>query len=118
VDPYCSASALTGVTDGDLKLFFQQLEAGNERVLAVWQEYLSHLAVAVANLRMLFDCDIIIGGYVGSFMDAHIDQLRELVLQLSTFDDNADYVRPCQCKTEAIAAGSALKYISVFLNSI
>ena len=118
VDPYCSASALTGVTDGDLKLFFQQLEAGEERVLAVWQEYLSHLAVAVANLRMLFDCDIIIGGYVGSFMDAHIDQLRELVLQLSTFDDNADYVRPCQCKTEAIAAGSALKYISVFLNSI
>ena len=118
VDPYCSASALTGVTDGDLKLFFQQLEAGEERVLAVWQEYLSHLAVAVANLRMLFDCDIIIGGYVGSFMDAHIDQLRELVLQLSTFDDNADYVRPCQCKTEAIAAGSALKYISAFLNSI
>ena len=118
VDPYCSASALTGVTDGDLKLFFQQLEAGDESVKAVWQEYLSHLAVAVANLRMLFDCDIIIGGYVGSFMDAHIDQLRELVLQLSTFDDNADYVRPCQCKTEAIAAGSALKYISAFLNSI
>ena len=115
VDPYCSASALTGVTDGDLKLFFQQLEAGDESVKAVWQEYLSHLAVAVANLRMLFDCDIIIGGYVGSFMDAHIDQLRELVLQLSTFDDNADYVRPCQCKTEAIAAGSALKYISAFL---
>ena len=118
VDPYCSASALTGVTDGDLKLFFQQLEAGDESVKAVWQEYLSHLAVAVANLRMLFDCDIIIGGYVGSFMDAHIDQLRELVLQLSTFDDNADYVRPCQCKTEDVAAGSALKYISAFLNSI
>lgn len=118
VDPYCSTSALTGVTDGDLKLFFQRLKQGDREVEAVWQEYLSHLAVAVANLRMLFDCDIIIGGYVGSYMDEYIEQLRQLVLQRSTFDDNADYVRPCQCKTEAIAAGSALHYISVFLNSI
>ena len=44
--------------------------------------------------------------------------LRDLVAERSPFDDNADFVRPCQCKTEAIAAGSALNYISVFLNSI
>ncbi len=118
VDPYCAAPALTAVTDGDLKLFFQRLKAGDGEVETVWQEYLEHLAVTVTNLRMLFDCDIIIGGYVGSYMDAYIDQLRELVLRRSTFDDNADYVRPCRCKTEAIAAGSALNYISVFLNSI
>ena len=118
VDPYCAASALTEVTGGDLKLFFQRLEEGDEEIRAVWQEYLEHLAVAVANLRMLFDCDIIIGGYVGSYMDEYIEQLRDLVAERSPFDDNADFVRPCQCKTEAIAAGSALNYISVFLNSI
>ena len=48
----------------------------------------------------------------------YIDQLRQLVLLRSVFDDNADYVRPCRCKTEAIAAGSALNYIAEFLNSI
>lgn len=118
VDPYCAAPALTAATDGDLKLFFQRLEAGDAQIEAVWNEYLSHLAVVVANLRMLFDCDIIIGGYVGSYMDDHIEQLRELLMQRSTFDDNADFVRPCRCKTEAIAAGAALNYISVFLKSI
>ena len=118
VDPYCAAPALTAATDGDLKLFFRRLEAGDREIQAIWREYLGHLAVAVANLRMLFDCDIIIGGYVGSYMDAHIDELRELLMQRSTFDDNADYVRPCRCKTEAIAAGAALNYISVFLESV
>ena len=118
VDPYCAATALTAVTDGDLKQFFQRLKAGDREVAAVWQEYLNHLAVVVANLRMLFDCDIIIGGYVGSYMDEYIEQLRQLVAQRSPFDDKEDYVRPCRCKTEAIAAGSALSYISVFLNSI
>ena len=117
-DPYCATSALTTVTDGDLKLFFQQLKAGDREIEAVWQEYLHHLSVVVANLRMLFDCDIIIGGYVGSYMDEYIEQLRELVVERSPFDDNADFIRPCRCKTEAIAAGSALNYISVFLNSI
>ena len=118
MDPYCAAPALTAATDGDLKLFFRRLEAGDREIQAIWREYLGHLAVAVANLRMLFDCDIIIGGYVGSYMDAHIDELRELLMQRSTFDDNADYVRPCRCKTEAIAAGAALNYISVFLESV
>ena len=118
VDPYCAATALTAVTDGDLKLFFQRLKDGDREVEEVWREYLGHLAVAVANLRMLFDCDIIIGGYVGSYMDEYIEQLRELVAQRNPFDDTADYVRPCRCKTEAIAAGSALSYISVFLDSI
>ena len=118
VDPYCAAPALTAVTDGDLKLFFQRLKEEDPQVKSVWQEYLQHLAAAVGNLRMLFDCDIIIGGYVGSYMDEYIDQLRELVLERSTFDDNADYVRACRCKTEAIAAGAALNYISVFLESI
>lgn len=118
VDPYCAAPALTAATDGDLKLFFRRLEAGDREIQAIWREYLGHLAVAVANLRMLFDCDIIIGGYVGSYMDAHIEELRELLMQRSTFDDNADYVRPCRCKTEAIAAGAALNYISVFLESV
>lgn len=117
-DPYCAASALTAVTDGDLKRFFQRLEGGDGEVKAIWQEYLEHLAVVVSNLRMLFDCDIIIGGYVGSYMDAHIEELRKLLLQRSTFDDNADYVRPCRCKTEAIAAGAALNYISQFLKSV
>lgn len=118
VDPYCAAPALTAATDGDLKLFFRRLEERDCEIKAIWQEYLEHLAVAVANLRMLFDCDIIIGGYVGSFMDDHIEELRELLMQRSIFDDNADYVRPCRCKTEAIAAGAALYYISAFLNSV
>ena len=118
VDPYCAATALTAVTDGDLKLFFQRLKAGDREAESVWQEYLGHLAVVVANLRMLFDCDIIIGGYVGSYMDEYIGQLRALAAERNPFDSNADYVRPCRCKTEAIAAGSALNYISVFLNSI
>lgn len=118
VDSYCAAPALTAATGGDLKLFFHRLQEGDREINAIWQEYLAHLAVTVSNLRMLFDCNIIIGGYVGSYIDPYLPQLRELLMQHSTFDDNADYVQSCRCKTEAIAVGAALHDVAKFLESI
>ena len=76
------------------------------------------MASAVANIRMLFDCDIIIGGYVGSYIDAHMGDLKKALEDRTTFDENPDYLRPCRYKTEAIATGAALNYISAFLDSI
>lgn len=40
---------------------------GEAKAAAIWDQYLEHLAVTIANLRMSFDCDIILGGYVGVF---------------------------------------------------
>ena len=35
----------------------------------MWTEYLQYLAVAINNLCMSFDCDVIAGGYVGAFLE-------------------------------------------------
>lgn len=118
VDPYCAAPALTCASKGDLRLFFQLLNHGDRRIQGVWSAYLERLATVVANLRMLFDCDIIIGGYVGSYMGEHIADLHALLERRSPFELGASYVRACRCKTEAVAAGSALNHISAFLESI
>ena len=118
MDPYCAAPVLTAATGGDLKRFFQLLKAHDPEITALWQEYLGHLASVVANVRMLFDCDIIIGGYVGSYIDEHMEDLKTVLADRTTFDDSVDYLRPCRYKTEAIATGAALNYISEFLNSI
>lgn len=118
VDSYCAASVLSSAANGDLKRFFQQLREGDPATETIWQEYVGHLASAVANIRMLFDCDIIIGGYVGSYIDAHMGDLKKALEDRTTFDENPDYLRPCRYKTEAIATGAALNYISAFLDSI
>ena len=33
--------------------------------IAVWDRYLEHLSILITNLRMAFDCDIMLGGYIG-----------------------------------------------------
>ena len=45
-------------------------------------EYLDYLAFAVNNLRMCYDCDVIIGGTVGSHMERYIEDLRNKASQL------------------------------------
>jgi predicted NBD/HSP70 family sugar kinase len=118
VDPYCAATVLSSMTDGNLGQFFALLKSGDKNAKKVWNEYLDCLALAVNNLRMLFDCRIILGGYVGAYMEDYVDELKARASARNFFEDNADYLIVCRYKTEAIAAGSALNYIADFIHSI
>lgn len=118
VDTYCSTGNLASLADGNLGAFFDLLEAGDPQAKYVWTEYIGYLATAINMIRMLFDCDVILGGYIGEYIDTYIDDLRKLIAEKNPFDDNSDYLLPCKCKTAAVATGAALGYISSFLETI
>ncbi len=118
VDAYCAATVLSNMTDGNLKLFFEKLDHGDEKAKQLWSEYLRHLAKALINVRMLFDFPIIIGGYVGEYIDEYLPDLKLLIAGKNSFESNADYILPCRYKVESIATGAALYYIDEFLNTI
>ncbi len=118
MDPYCSTKALTSATVGDLAAFFDRLEAGDPEAGAVWEEYLYHLALAINSIRMMLDCPIILGGYLGQYMDGHLPHLKELVLAEDPFTDQVDYLSVCKCKNEASATGGALVYIEQFIQTV
>ena len=118
LDAYCSALNLAGLEDGNLKAFFEKLEAGNEAYRQIWDEYLKDLAIAVDNLRMCFDCQIVLGGYVGNYMEPYIGRLKELVAKKNIFDGNGEYVRVCQYREESSAYGAALYQIDNYISKI
>lgn len=111
VDSYCSAKLLSERTDGNLRRFFKELESGNSQLRDVWSRYLSDLAITVNNLRMAFDCTIIIGGYVGGYIEDHISELQEKAARLNIFENDAMYIKACSFKIEASALGAALRHI-------
>ena len=57
-------------------------------VLAVLQ----HLAVGVANIRMCFDCDVVLGGELSQYLPPYLSLLRQFVKASDPFSENADYV--------------------------
>lgn len=117
-ETYCAATILSDLADGSLDGFFALLENGSRRAAGIWEEYLQALAVAVNNIHMLFDCNVILGGYVGAHMEAYAPALKRLAAARNTFASDAEYIRVCRYQTEAPAAGAALPYIDRFLKSL
>lgn len=117
VDTYCSAKIMAQQTEGKLEKFFESVSS-NADFTKLWDEYLDHLAITVNTLRMAFDCQIIIGGYVGSFIEPYLKSLQDRAAVLNTFEPDASYIKPCRFKIEASALGAALRHIENYISTI
>lgn len=117
LDAVCNARILSNAYSGNLDQFFADLD-DNPESLALWEDYLDNLALAINTLRMLMDSSIVVGGHVGSYMDKYIDTLREKVAMRNTFEVDGSYLDVCTFKFEATAVGAALQYIDAFICSI
>ena len=116
VDPYLAASNLS---QDDLSGYFENLKTTSDtRLLDNWDRYLYYLAATINNVRSLMDCDIILGGYVGAYLEPYLDEIKKRVLKISTFDSDSDFIKLCSYKYESIAAGAAMHYVSQFITTI
>lgn len=114
VENYLTAENLSSLAEGSLQDFFAGLENGNREFLRAWDKYLGYLALTVNTVHALLDCDIVLGGYVGGYLDAYLEDLRERVAALNSFGDGGGYLRTCVYKKTAIASGAALNFIAAF----
>ncbi|WP_395027036.1 ROK family protein [Robinsoniella sp.] len=98
--------------------FFDLLQAGDESAKKVWEKYLEDLAVLVTDLRMVFDCDIILGGYVGGYLKKYIMDLNKKVVKLDPFDNDTTYLQTCRYEREASAVGIAMRFIEKYFDML
>lgn len=113
---YCSSRALQDWSGSAVDDFFAELEAGNPAFQTIWNEYLDVLALAVNNLYIIFDSDIIIGGEMSMFIARHLDDLRERVGSRNPFGHSADFVRIGSYGEYDSAFGAALIHNDRFLS--
>lgn len=118
LDAYCAASYLSDATEGKLEQFFVRLEQGDREIQEVWNRYTDYLAIALNNIHMILDCDIILGGYVGSYVEPHIEGIWEKVSKRNTFEEGGPFVKSCNYRTGAAALGAALRVIELFIEQI
>lgn len=118
VDPYLAATVLSNLTGGDLSAFFKRLEENDKKAVSLWDTYLDDLAMTVNNVQQLFDCTVILGGYIAEYIEKYVPELRKRATARNSFEHDADYIDICRYKTWSIAAGAALTFSSEFIDSI
>lgn len=118
LDSYCTAERLAKLAGGKLEDFFEGLKQGKPAYTTEWEQYITYLAIAINNIHMVLDCDVVLGGYVGSYLEEYIREIRQKVSARSTFLEDGSYVHPCQYKTGAAALGAAQYVIETFVEQI
>ena len=117
-DAYCNAKLLSDSTGGELALFFKKLASRSPKHVKIWEEYVDYLRLTIDSLRTAFDCNVVLGGYVGAYLEPYLDMIRAKVADMNSFQNSADFVTVCKYKHEASAVGAALQFISDFLETV
>ncbi len=118
LDAYCAASYLSDAAGGKLERFFVRMRQGDGEFRKLWDRYTDYLAIAINNIHMILDCDIILGGYVGSYVEEHMHEIWEKVSARSIFTEGSTFVKSCNYKTGAAALGAALRVVELFIKEI
>lgn len=117
VAAYCSSTLLSEFVAGSIDDFFIRMRAGEERVRDRWDEYLGHLAILVNNLHVLYDCDILLGGYVGGRIGPDLPRFREMAGALDRYEGQGAYINSSRYERRAAARGAAIQMIDRFLDN-
>lgn len=118
VNSYLSASLLSDAAGGSLESFFQGVAAENPHYRKIWDTYLDDLALLVNNLRMVFDCNVILGGDLANYITPYLDELHRRLARINAFWMDIRYVQPCLQKVGAAALGAALQLIEQFIAQV
>ena len=118
VDAYCNAAILSDSCDGNLPLFFELLDKGAQPQTALWKEYVKNLITAVNTLHAVFDCGVVLGGYVGEHLDKYLPELQALAAKANAFEKDGSYLTICRYRNEESAIGGALSFVQSFLDDI
>lgn len=118
LDAYCSARVLRREDERSLDRFFDELELGEPERMKQWDVYLDHLAIMASNLRMAFDCDIILGGHTGGYMGGHMRTFGDKIRKYNNFEVDTAYIHLGQYKRECASIGAARMIVDNFIANI
>lgn len=107
MDAYCSALSLLNDPDDKLESFFGKLESGDAEAEKRWNAYLDDLAISATNIRAVFDCDIILGGYVGGYLEKYMSKFAKMTKKYNIFDSDTSYITTGSYKRLSSAIGAA-----------
>lgn len=119
-ETYCSANSLKEKTGMEFSEFFEKVHDGDSRCNKLWKNYLHYLSILIDNIRMIINCDFIIGGYLMRYINQFdIDILASYVDELCVYEDFGKVnFKISTIGDKAPKLGAALHLINNFIANI
>ncbi len=118
LEAYCSSRRISTDLGVTLEEFFEGIQNRDINFYMQWESYLHHLALGINNIRMVLDCDVVLGGFMTEYLADSMPRLREYLAALNPFERSADYVHLSRQRKHAIPMGATLYFITKFLEEL
>lgn len=118
LEAYCSSRRISTDIGITLEEFFDGIQNRNVDYCMKWESYLYHLASGINNIRMVLDCDVVLGGFMTEYLADSMPRLGEYLAALNSFERSADYLHLSRQRKHAIPMGATLYFITKFLDEL
>lgn len=118
LEAYCSVRRIEERFGISLEEFFRGVEEHRPDYEALLYDMLRHLALAVHDIRMTLDCDVVLGGVLSEYLPPYLEVLRDYVRALDAFSDRTDYVQLSRLRRHITPLGAALYFLREFLAGV
>lgn len=115
----CSANLIKAQSGMRIPDFFDALHSGDEKCMEIWNRFVSNLSILINNLRMLFSCQFILGGYMAEYMnDKDFDDIYR-ASEARLFDKRYElHMKPGRFGDKAPKLGAALVLVESYLKEL
>jgi predicted NBD/HSP70 family sugar kinase len=117
-EAYCSTTRLSHDFECSLDSFFHHLKGGAPEYITAWESYLDYLALGLNNIRMMLDCDIVLGGLLSQYLGTYLSPLNTRLRDLNSFESAHHYLSLSRLGAYSNATGAALAFIHDFIEQI
>lgn len=118
LEAYCSAMRFSSDLGKSIDEFFELVHKGDPASNALWDDVLKHLAIGISNIRMIFDCDVVLGGFVSEYLEEYLPELKKYVADRNSFGDDAEFVRLGKYPRKAGMMGIAWHFANDYIEKI
>ena len=118
LESYVSIERISDDLNCQIEDFFSELAAGNPKHKNLWSEYMEYLCIGINNIYMAYDETIVLGGMLSQYLEPHMDDIRNKLSLLNSFEQNGDYLKLTKHHSRVMAVGAALQLVRQFIDSV
>lgn len=119
IETFCSANLLKEKSGMEIPVFFDCLHDKNPACMEIWNTFIRYLSIAINNMRMVVNCDFIIGGYLMQFMNEDdLVSIQDGVKRYCFNSKETFLLKPSRFGDKSPKLGAAIALVDSFLASI
>ena len=115
LEAYCSARRISDDLGLSLREFFRLAGDHSPEHETLLYDLLRHLAIGIHDIHMALDCDVVLGGFLTSYLGPWIPALETYVAAYSPFGEDTSFVQSSVLRHIA-PLGAALFFIREFVD--